>query len=83
MNEELKKKAFNLYTAPFSCRYGYIWDAEGNMVADDVGGDAMLRIRGWGRLGAMEDGDKIQDAVGDLIAEILTDYWNTRTKDKQ
>ena len=57
---------------PFTYHAGYIHDADGHMVADESG----HRIRGWGRLGAMEDGAEVQDAIGQRIAEILTKYWN-------
>jgi len=62
----------HIYTPPFEHKNGYIFDANGNMVADEGG----TRVRGWGRLGAMENGEQIQDAVGDRIANLLTQHWN-------
>ena len=57
---------------PFTYLAGYIWDAEGEMVADESG----HRIRGWGRLGYLENGAEVQDAIGERIAGILTEHWN-------
>lgn len=47
--EELKQRALKVYKGPFKCRRGYIYDAEGNMVADDQCDEApaaLMRIRG-------------------------------------
>lgn len=59
---------------PFTYQHGYIFDAEGNMAADNI---HALRITGWGRLGAMEDGTELQDAIGERIARILSEHWNS------
>lgn len=64
--------ARRLFKPPFSYDAGYITDAEGNMLADEGG----TRIRGWGRIGAMENGADLQDAVGERVAKILTENWN-------
>lgn len=74
-----KKLVLELYTPPFEFQSGYIFDSSGNMVADQggVGGaDKMLaQIRGWGRIGKMEDAEAVQDAVGHVVAQALTLYW--------
>ena len=78
--KSLRKLAFELYKPPFKHQCGYIFDNDNNMVADD-NGDArpdesgVLRIRGWGRIGAMENPEELQDMVGDLVAEALTKFW--------
>ena len=43
----------------------YIFDAENNMIAD---------IRAWGHL----KDERLQDALGELIAKAVSDAWNTR-----
>ncbi len=49
---DLRNKSICLYTPPFRFEHGYIWDAKGQMVADNHvdGEDAVLRVRGWGRI---------------------------------
>jgi hypothetical protein len=71
----IEEVAFRLYTPPFRFEHGYIWDANTNMVADQMGQDAMTRIRGWGRISYKPDAEKLQDAVGELVAKALTEYW--------
>jgi len=73
--ESLSAQALSQYTPPFSHRGGYIFDADHNMVADQSGDDHLLRIRGWGRLGKLENGGDVQDEIGDLIAKLLTKHW--------
>ena len=73
MVDELRVKALRLYKPPFRCARGYIYDKENQMVADESG--HILRVRGWGRIGYMENPEQLQDAVGEIIAEALTDYW--------
>lgn len=68
-----KGKALKLYKPPLRYDFGYIWDSNNEMVADDGG---MARVRGWGRISYMNDGEALQDKVGELIAEALTEYWN-------
>lgn len=63
-----------------------IWrsgDAYDNMLADavlrgdkDATRDQFTRIRGWGNLQKLADGDKVQDAVG----EFFTWAWNNKAK---
>ena len=70
---DLKAQALALYKPPFKHIHGYIWDSDNHMVADDGG---MMRVRGWGRIQKQPDAEKLQDTVGDLIADALTKYWN-------
>jgi hypothetical protein len=77
---DLKKEAMSQFKAPFSYHGGFIFDADSNMVSDDSGGDHIARVRGWGRLGYLENGGEIQDKIGELIAEALTEYWNNHVK---
>lgn len=75
---EIKKAAFTLYEAPFRYEHGYIFDAKGQMVSDDGDvGDSVARVRGWGRIGYLPDGAKLQDEIGKIMAEALTEYWRT------
>lgn len=67
-----------LYKPPFTLQHGYIFDANQQMVADHAGENALLRIRGWGRIGYLPDPETLQDTVGQVIADALTAYW-TRT----
>lgn len=77
----IEVRAANLYKAPF--RFddmgGYIWDANNNMVADnrmdEKGGDIVVRLRGWGRIGYLYKPEELQDAVGKHIAKVLTNGW--------
>lgn len=80
------KEILEIYKAPFSYSYGYIFDANSQMVADDAGEDleGIVRVRGWGNLtglGAMglnpDLAADIQDEIGEMIAEALTNYWNS------
>ncbi|WP_429497091.1 hypothetical protein ACQUFY_04560 [Robbsia andropogonis] len=75
MSDELKKAALDLYRPPFVRKHGYIFDSAGQMVADDAGANATLRVRGWGRIGYLPNAEGLQDQVGDLIALALTEYW--------
>lgn len=79
---EMKEKALALYKPPSSFECGYIFDANNQMVADEADADSMinaLRIRGWGRIGYMENPEALQDKVGELIAEALTQYWEGKS----
>lgn len=84
MSDDIRRRALDLYKAPFKYDHGYIWDANGEMVADDrVPMDdtenpqrsIAVRIRGWGRIGYLPEPEKLQDAVGELIAQALTKFW--------
>lgn len=83
MSEDLKARALACYKPPFQYKLGYVWDSQGHMVADEgrehelesLSSTVGVRVRGWGRLGKLKDGDKIQDKIGELIAEALNEYW--------
>lgn len=83
MADSITKRAFKLYKAPFRFLGGYIWDDDGEMVADNradpdtkvVGNDPALRVRGWGRMSYLPNPEELQNEVGRLMAEALTDYW--------
>ena len=73
----LRQRATDLYEPPFRFECGYIFDAKGQMVADQGGAEGYaLRVRGWGRIGYMESPEQLQDEVGEKIAEILTQHWS-------
>lgn len=72
---ELKEIALGLYEAPFRYSRGYIWDAKNHMVADDEGQDIALRVRGWGRISYMPEPETLQDTVGELIAQAMSEFW--------
>ena len=78
----IRQRAIDLYTPPFRFDYGYIFDSKGEMFCDDKlpqleQEDSTIRIRGWGRIGYMEEPEKLQNEVGKLIAELLTEHWPT------
>lgn len=68
--------ALALYKAPFRYENGYVYDAMNEMVADDEGQDILLRVRGWGRIRHMDDPESLRNAIGEIIAQALTEYWN-------
>jgi hypothetical protein len=71
--------ALSIYKPPFRFQHGYIFDAVNHMVVDDVlDGVKAARVRGWGRISYMPDPEKLQDTVGAMIADALTEYWNRR-----
>lgn len=72
----IAQAALALYEAPFRYERGYIWDAKSNMVADNQGQDVAMRVRGWGRIQYLPDASTLQDAVGALLAQAMTEYWN-------
>lgn len=76
--QALRARALVVYKAPFKCRHGYIYDAEGNMVMDDHCDEspaAIARLRGWGHLCRKPNPEALQDELGDLIAEALSEFW--------
>jgi len=81
MNPELRKRAFALYKPPFrfDALGGYIWDANNEMIADQKDVEklnaAVCEVRGWGRMKYLVSPEELQDTVGELIAEALTDLW--------
>jgi len=81
---ELKQRAFDLYKPPFKFLHGYIFDSSGERVSDDGDIDVKkemiaARVRGWGRIGYLPTPEQLQDQVGQMIADALTEYWNRRT----
>ena len=46
------------------------YDADGQIIFDGDG-NIFLNIRGWGSLQYLENGEQIQDAVGEFVVEIL------------
>ena len=80
---DITSRALALYKPPFRFdKYGYIWDADNNMVADNhiekEADGATLRVRGWGRISYMEDSAQLQDEAGRMIAQALTEYWERK-----
>lgn len=71
----IERQALELCKPPFKFEKGYIWDSEGNMIADD----GLLRVRGWARLGKAENGAQIQDTIGRLIAQAMNEFWERKT----
>lgn len=71
----IRQRALGLYQPPFRFECGYILAANGQMVADQHDGPDSLRVRGWGRISYMDNPEKLQDEVGALIAEALTEKW--------
>lgn len=72
----LTKEALSKYTPPFKYSRGYIFDANQRMISDD--GDpveSVARIRGWGYLSKFEDAEALQDKIGELMAQALTEFW--------
>ena len=74
---KLRKLALALYKPPFKYMHGYIFDAEGEMVSDEAG-QHITEIRGWGRISYMDNPETLQDAVGELVAEALTKFWEQK-----
>lgn len=75
---KLKDQAMAAFKAPFRHIRGYIWDSASQMVLDDCVEDAAvptMRVRGWGYLQKLPDGDKVQDHMGEVVADALTLYW--------
>ena len=72
--DKLEEQALKECKRPFKYYAGYIFDAAGNMFSD-AGEGEQIRVRGWGRLGYLENGAEVQDAIGQHIANALNDYW--------
>lgn len=77
---DLKAYALALYKPPFQHLHGYILDSDNRVVADDGEATKMLgqiaaRVRGWGRIKYLPSPEELQDKVGELVAEALTQYW--------
>ncbi len=76
----IQQQAIKLYTPPFIYKDGYVFDANGYIVLDNVievtKDIDFLRIRGWGRISYMENSEELQDTVGKLVAIALTEFWD-------
>jgi hypothetical protein len=83
MQKTPREKAMEILKPPFKFECGYIFDSapDQNMVADDHDCETgtIARLRGWGRLGKLDDGDAIQDAIGQIIADALTKYFENKS----
>ena len=77
MKQELKPEALRLYKPPFKHSHGYVFDSADNMVSDESA--HALRVRGWGKICYQENAAHLQDTIGDIIAEALTEYWKRNT----
>jgi hypothetical protein len=92
-NPELRKIGLEFYKGPFKFDHmgGYIWakgdkSTQGNqMFADlDQASERCARIRGWGALQYLKgvDCEALQDEIGVMFAEAITEYWD-RAKNAQ
>jgi len=78
--------AMAIYTPPFKFQYGYIYDSQNRMVADNgpicdgpnVEGAVAARVRGWGRIGYMPNAAELQDEVGQMMVDALNAYYANR-----
>lgn len=79
---DLKADALDLYKPPFKFIHGYIQDSDGRIVADDDGVSTAIvgRVRGWGRIKYLPDPEALQDKVGEIIAEAITEYWERQAQ---
>lgn len=75
-----REAAFELYQPPFRFESGYIFDAKGRMVSDDGGVDATARVRGWGHIAYLPNPERLQDEIGAMVAEALTEFWSRAAK---
>jgi hypothetical protein len=80
----IRSLAMSIYTPPFKFQHGYIFDSQNHMVSDDdgVSGFVVSRVRGWGRIGYMPNGEEIQDEIGKMIADALNEYYAIKQNDK-
>jgi hypothetical protein len=70
-------RALSIYTPPFKFERGYVFDSSGHMVGDSSLPEE-IRVRGWGRISYMEQPEQLQDKIGEMIANALTEYWQSR-----
>jgi hypothetical protein len=87
VNPELRAIGLSFYKGPFhfDSMGGYVW-AKGDpstngtqMFADlDQASERCARIRGWGALSYLKDVDceALQDEIGRMFAEAITEYWD-------
>lgn len=54
----------DLIKAPVKYDHGYIWDADGNMIA---------QVRGWGRLQYLPNPEDKQDSIGQFVADAINE----------
>jgi hypothetical protein len=68
--------ALNLYEPPFNYHCTYIFDAKHRMVMNvDELKESELILRGWGRIQYEHNPKELHDAVGQHVANALTEYW--------
>lgn len=78
---DFRERALALCRPPFRFEHGYVFDDASEMVADNHASEGgILRVRGWGRLRYMLDSERLQDALGGLLAEALTRFWSEQSK---
>jgi len=84
IEEDLRSRAISLYVGPFNYYCGYISDSKGEVFAD-LGSilEQEARIRGWGRIQKLEDAEALQDKVGELFAEALSQFWLAAKQDEE
>lgn len=86
-NPELRKIGLEFYKGPFHFDHmgGYIWakgepGVTGNQMFADLEGasERCARIRGWGALQYLKgvDCEALQDEIGVMFAEAITEYWD-------
>jgi hypothetical protein len=77
-----RKAAMAIYKPPFKHHRGYIYDSQQHMVADDhdVHAAVVARVRGWGRIGYMQNPEELQDEVGEMMADALNALYTHQAK---
>jgi hypothetical protein len=77
-----RKAAMAIYKPPFKHHRGYIYDSQQHMVADDhdVHAAVAARVRGWGRIGYMQNPEKLPDEVGEMMADALNALYTHQAK---
>jgi len=75
VSDKQDKRAKDYLKPPFRYRVGYIYDANDKMVADQDG----RRVRGWGRIQYQPEPEQLQDAIGERVARILSEHWDSQT----
>jgi len=63
-DKNVEKEALSKFTMPVIFEHGYIFDSKHNM---------MMQVRGWGYLGKFENGDELQDAIGQMFANAFNE----------
>ncbi len=67
-NQTIEDKLKEYFKPPFTFGSGYIFDSNNQMVGE---------VRAWGYLQYKPDSEKLQDRLGELIAEALTEKFKT------